>query len=267
MTAGALVKGDEPKKSDTKEPAANVEDVEAIFSEIIVPAFKPAGEDFDAHKLALAQSFPTSAIRPYPAVGPAFDEIVKDPKKYEHNFPVRAAVAEAVISLRKPVKNLPFQFASPIGEQVKYTIERTHQRTVAEWHRELEEIDTRLATVARKRGRERPDRWLAHSDYIGAQVKLRFAWCHEFNLALGKARFEQVPELDAKLNQNGWRLMAVGKMSSPKEIRDMAEEARETLGQLEKNYPNTPWAYLGNKQKDIKLGLQWQPAVLPTKKK
>jgi hypothetical protein len=98
-------------------------------------------------------------------------------------------------------------------------------------------------------------------------VKLRIAWCQEYNLALGKARFEQVPDLDAKLNQDGWRLKAVGKMSSPKEIRDLAEEAKEALAQLEKNYPDTPWAYLGSKQKDLSLGLQWQPATIAAKKK
>jgi hypothetical protein len=138
LAAASALVGDEPKKSDPKEPPAKVEDVEAIFAEIVVPAFRPAGEEFDAHKLTLAQSFPASVIRRYANTGPTFDEIIKDPKKYERNFPVRAAVAEAVISLRKPVKNLPYQFANPISDQVKYNIERMHQRAVAEWQRELE---------------------------------------------------------------------------------------------------------------------------------
>jgi hypothetical protein len=253
----------DPKKT----PPAKMDDVLAIFAEIDLPPLKPAGEALDYRKLTEDNPFPAGALKAYGIVGPSFDEIQKDPQKFARNFPIRAAVVDAVILLRKPAPALPFEIRSPINDGLKRTIEKQYQRTVAAIQGDLEEMDARLTRVGLKKKRDKPDRWLAHYDYVSAEVKLRIAWCNEYNLCLAKARTEPLTELDPKLNQNCWRLVAGAKMQSLKDIRDLADEAKQALADLEKSYPDTPWALLGAKQKDIQVGLHWQPAVIVAKKK
>ena len=71
-----------------------------------------------------------------------------------------------------------------------------------------------------------------------------------------------LPKLDAKAERNGWRLAAKEKMMWPKEFRDMAEEAKGIFEEIAKDHPETPWAVLADKHKEVKLGLEWQPARL-----
>jgi hypothetical protein len=50
-------------------------------------------------------------------------------------------------------------------------------------------------------------------------------------------------------------------MKAPKDIRDMADEARATLAEIVEKHPNTPWALVAKREKGFALGLEWQASA------
>jgi hypothetical protein len=241
------------------------EETAMIFAEIHMPGFKGVPTHIAPDLLAEIHKFTAEELRPYADAAPVFADVLEEPKKYAARYPLRVAVVSAVAGVRKyEAGKFPDEFRDPIDDAVKRTIERRVQRAVAEMQSELEELDEKL-TAAKKRGAETSKRWLAHADYVSAHLKLRLAECHEYNLALGKVRTDQLPDLDRKEGQNGWRLAPKAKLSAPKEYRDLADEAKAALAELAKKCPRTPWAALAEKQADMTLGLEWQPAALGKK--
>jgi hypothetical protein len=246
-------------------PTAEQERAVAIFAEMRLPGFKGVPTHVAPDLLAEIFKFTEAELRPYAETAPTFADVLREPKKYAARFPLRVAVVSAVAGARKfEAEKFPDAFRDPIDDAVKRTIERKIQRSVAEMQSELEELDEKL-TAAMKRGGETSKRWLAHADYVSAHLKLRLAECHEYNLALGKVRTDQLPDLDRKAGENGWRLAPKTKLSVPKEYRDLAADALTTLAELAKKYPRSPWAALASKQTDLMLGLEWQPAALGKK--
>ena len=241
------------------------EQAAAILAEIQLPMLQAVSPDLNPRKLAEDPAFTAEKLKDYADDGPTFEEIRSEPDKYFGQYPLRVAVVDAVVEIRKFDKDLPDTFRDPVSDATLKEITDKHQRTLAERQGTLEELRDKFEEVAKKRKQEKSKRWQAHFDYVQAQIGLRTAWLFEYNLALGQVKTQKLPPLDDKLKQNGWRLRAADKMLAPVEIRTSAGEAKKRLAQIANDYPGTPWAVLADKQKDMFLGLEWAPVEIGDK--
>lgn len=250
----------------TKPPAtARREEVVAMFKELELPSIKAIRKD-ESRSMKLADSFPFTEAQVksfFNDKGPTFDDIAKAPAKYAEEFPLRAAAVEALVEMRKlrgenAKDELPEEFRSPISDATKKTITDKFQRTITERQGILDELREKLDAVAKKREMEKSKRWLATFDYTMFQVKARLAYIFEYNLAMGNVKTDKLPELEPK--HKGWKLASVEKMTSPKEIRDLADEAKNGFTEIVMTYPHSPWAVMSKAQKNMAYGLKWEPA-------
>lgn len=244
---------------------AKREEVVAMFRELTLPDIKSAVKKVEKEqKFADSIPFTEAALKDYMNDGPTFEDIQKSPEKYEKEYPLRAAVVEAILEMRKlvqddPRKELPEEVRAPISDMFKARITNDFQRIITTRQGILEELKDKFEAADKKRETEKSKRWLANFDFAFAQVRIRLAYIFEYNLALGKVKLEQLPERDEKVHK-GWKLSSGEKMASPKDIRDMAEEGKNALTELMKAHPNTPWAMLAKTQRFMTLGLNWQPS-------
>jgi hypothetical protein len=254
-----------PKRFDlpTPPPTAKRDLVVAMFQELKLPALKALGKDV-AEKPSLADSFPFTeeVLKPYFDDGPSFEDVQKAPEKYVKDYPLRVATVNALVEMRKLKQEsardeLPEEFKNPIDDATKKMITDKYQRVITTRQDILQDAKENLEELAKKRDTEKSKRWLATYDFALAQAKIRLAYIYEYNLALGKVKLEQLPELDKSKFQSGWRLASQEKMISPKEIRDMAEEGKEALSKIVADYPNTPWAVMAKTQRHLVVGLAW----------
>ena len=196
------------------------------------------------------------------------DEVRKKPEKY----PLRAAVLAAVDLLRKHSDESPpaTEFVAPSPKDRPALLKRIvdSQKPLARQLEELKEVQERLEGLENQRKREPSKRWQAHYDFILSHVQLRYAFLFEYSLMLGEFRKDNLPELDAKKNQNGWRLVPIEKLSSPTDIKDTVKAAHKLLSKLTKDHPDTPWAALADRDLGTPVGLQWEAVVIaiPQKK-
>jgi len=247
-------------------PTARRDEIVAMFNELNLPSIKAMRKNEDRAQRLADLPFKEDILREYANTGPTFAQIQKDPEKYREEYPVRVAAVEAIVAMRslreeKASDELPEDFRSPISDSTKKQITDKFQRVVSFRQDTLKELmDDKLEPAMKKRDMEKSKRWLATFDYAYAQAKLRWAYISEYNLAMGKVKLEQLPELDEKLLQKGWRLASTEKMISPKEVRDVGEDGKNALAELVKNYPNTPWAVLAKTQRSMIIGLKWQPS-------
>lgn len=233
---------------------ADPRELEAVFDELRLPplkALREAGEAAPQYNVAFP--FTAEAMTKYKSDGVTVAQIKAEPEKYKF----RAAVLEVYEGMRElQGKNADFpeEFRSPISDNEKRRVINL-QREPARRKALLQNLKDTLTAVADLKAKE-PPRWQAHYDYALAQVKFRYAYLSEYDLALGKVRLEQLPTLEG--NKKGWKLASAEKMKAPKDIRDMAEEARVEMGELVTNHPNTPWALVAKREKGFALGLEWQ---------
>jgi hypothetical protein len=196
------------------------------------------------------------------------DEVRKKPDKY----PLRAAVLAAVDVLRKHGEESPptTEFVAPAAKDRPALLKRIteSQKPLARHMEELKEAQERLEGLENQRKREPSKRWQAHYDFILSHVQLRYAYLFEYSLMLGEFRKDNLPELDAKKNQNGWRLVASEKLDGPTDLKDTVKSAHKLLSKVTKDHPDTPWAALADRDLGTPAGLQWEAAVIviPAKK-
>jgi len=196
------------------------------------------------------------------------EEVRKKPDKY----PLRAAVLSAVDVVRKhELEPLPpVEFVSPVPKDRPALLKRIteNQKPLARQMAELKEAQERLEAVEDKRKREPFKRWQAHYDFILSHVQLQYAYLFEYSLMLGEFRKDNLPELDGKKGQNGWRLVASEKLTGSADIKDMVKSAHKLLNKVVKDHPDTPWATLADRDLNTPVGLQWEAVVLvvPAKK-
>ncbi|HLW64093.1 MAG TPA: hypothetical protein VKS79_02160 [Gemmataceae bacterium] len=196
------------------------------------------------------------------------DEVRQKPEK----FPFRAAVLAAVDLLRKHAEESPpaTEFIAPLPKDRPALLKRIvdSQKPLARQMEELKEAQERLEALENQRKREPSKRWQAHYDFILAHVQLRYAYLFEYSLLLGDFRKDNLPELDAKQNQNGWRLVPSEKLAGPTDLKDTVKSAHKLLSKVAKDHPDTPWATLADRDLGTPVGLQWEAAVIaiPQKK-
>lgn len=190
-------------------------------------------------------------------------EIEKNPKKY----PVRVAVLEAVKVLaaaRETVPSAMFLSKETIekAEGLKRISDQQVPSAIAILN--LEETRAMLDRTVKQRATETSKRWNAHFDYVRLEVAYRIILISEFDLLLGQARMQNLPELDAEKGQTGWWLTPSDKLQSRSDVRRMARDLPDRLLRLSDAYPRTPWGTLALRARETPLGLKWVPSAALT---
>ena len=236
------------------------DEVAAIFAEVALPPIKLEKGGASIAKQAAGFPFRKEALEGYLSDGVTVEEIKKKPEKWPLRFAVVDAVEKArvVLEEKNGDDSLPEKYLNTASDMAKAQILR-QQRIPTLRRDELRDLLDRLVAAAPKKEQEKSKRWLAHYDYVVGEFKMRIAYLEEFNLAYGKVRKDELPELDPTKGHKGWVLAASTKIAATKEIRDLADEGRDLLVEVAKENPHTPWALLAKRDKGIVLGLKWEP--------
>src|SRR5439155_10483268 len=128
------------------------------------------------------------------------------------------------------------------------------QFPIAKLTLELDEQMTALTQAGKTLDRETSKRWQALYAYALAQIQMRWGFVHEYNLALGNIRTDNLE----KPKGGGtpiYRLVSVEKMKSKKEITDKVEAAREAFEKIIQDHKGTPLEVLAKMNKNVALGL------------
>jgi hypothetical protein len=250
-----------PKPPPTAKPA----EVKKMFEELDLPPIKSAIQTKEKDlKFADNYPFTEESLKDYFNSGPSFEDIQKAPEKYKDEFPLRVATVNALLEMRKlkateAKDELPDRFKAPISDMIKARITGVYQRTITTRQGILQDQLDDLAAAEKHRDKEKSKRWVANYDYAYAQAKIRFAYIAEYNLAFGKVKTDALPELtEEQAKTGGWVIFSQDKMASPKDIRDLAEEGKQTMAELAKANPNTPWAVVAKMNRGVILGVVWQ---------
>lgn len=249
--------------------------VREIFAEMRCPPIKPVGTELASSAEEWENVIPFSAerLRAYDADVGSLAEIVEKPAQY----PFRSGVLKALRVLErhgrgeilvgatpKSVGLLREEFTGPANEAAKRTILKEQQQGPAAMYLELEDALQNLEKLGPLKAKETSKRWQAHYDYVLALLKLRFAYINEYNFALAKIRKDELPPIDPKIHK-GWRLASTDKMSSPREVKEVADEARSILTKIIQEHAGTPWEVLAKRERLTAIGLIWQPAAIKGK--
>jgi hypothetical protein len=242
-----------PPAPKTASPA----EVAAIISEFQLPPLKPdvgietiVDFPFAPDRLAVYRDpIPIEQIRP------------------DSEYRLRAAVLHAFKEIRdiwqgNPAAGgrgqLPDTIKAPITDQLKKDI-FAGLDFYAEGIARLELIDATLDNLEALRAQETP-RWQAHYDYARAATKIRLAFLNEYNKVMGNVRTETLPMLDPKLGHNQYKLASSHRMRAGKEIERLAEQGRAIYARIIAEHKGTPWAIAAKREKNLSLGLTWQPS-------
>ena len=236
------------------------EEVAAIFSEVSLPPIKLEKGGASIAKQAADFPFRKEALEGYLSDGVTVEEIKKKPDKWPLRFAVVDAVEKARVILEEKDGDdaLPEKLFNTASDTAKAQILR-QQRIPTLRRDELRDILDVLVALAPKRDEEKSKRWQANYDYVVGEFKMRIAYLEEFNLAYGKVRKDELPELDPAKGHRGWVLAATTKMAVTRDMKDLADEGRDRLVDLAKSNPHTPWALLAKRDKGVVLGLRWEP--------
>ena len=111
--------------------------------------------------------------------------------------------------------------------------------------------------------REESKYWRVNFQYAVAQLKARLAFMSEYNLALGSIRTDSLPKVDAKQGSAGFILVSSDKMKSKKDVKDLADSARDLFTKIAEDHKGTPWEVLAKRARVESLGLEWKPFMPP----
>ncbi len=203
--------------------------------------------------------FDPEVMKQYAEDGIADDQILQDPAKY----PVRFATLHALQTIREKWTfgddGLRESFDGDVNDQAKKNA-LEDQTGPALLELELKEKWEQLKKVKADLANEKSKRWQALYQYALAQTKLRWAFVEEYRGALGKIRTDSLPKPE-KGKAAGYRLASSSKMSSKRDIQEIADEARELLAEMAESHKGTPYEVLAKMHKNIAVGLKWE--VIP----
>lgn len=233
---------------------ADAKDVKTAFTLLDAPPLlgpPPA----DAEPLDSVVVFSADAMKVFKTTSP--EEEAKDEAKY----PWRKAALKAMDDLRGKWR----EFAQPqrdsvlkdglsgkANDELKKAIER-EQKPLSVLSLELSEIVDTLEEMKEKAEKDESKFWVATFRFALAQAKLRLAFSHEANLALGNVRTDNLPDGV----ERGVRLVQVPKMKARAHAGG-AKEAQAILDELAKECKGTPWEVAAKQWRGVSLGLEWR---------
>jgi hypothetical protein len=228
-----------PKGADAKE-------VKAAFALLDVPPL--LGEAGPADSLDEVVVFPAEAM-------------VKFAPTAADNKPWRTAATKALADLRakwaafadpKKESVLKDGLSGKANDELKKAIER-EQKPLSILSLELDELVESLAALQPQAEKDESAYWRATFRFALAQSKLRLAFSHEANLALGNVRTDSLPDGV----ERGVRLVQVPKMKNKKESAG-AKDGQALLEELAKEAKGTPWEVAAKQWRGVSLGLEWR---------
>lgn len=231
--------------------------IRAIDGEIRVPSIRPGAADLRD----LPVSYSAKALDGYlsdSAASQALSDGVR------HAIGVLRRHGEGVVvvnGVRKSIGADRKRLVPPVNDALKRRILKEQAEGPGLLFAELEAELAALQKLALVRQTESSPRWQAHYDFVTAATKARIAHINEYNFMLGKVRKDELPPLTPKVH-SGWRLAPIEKLSAPRDVKDLADEARQAFDRLIRERPGTPWEVRARRERVTFLGLQWQPAVI-----
>jgi hypothetical protein len=187
------------------------------------------------------------------------EQIRANPEKY----PLRKAVVDAIETLRKldgAESTLPTSLReNEVNDANKARLSRLQKPTAAVML-QLKNILEALQKAGEERKDEKSKFWQATFDYIVARVQARYVFVNEFNSMIGQVRKDNLPDLDKKKEQVGWKLASQEALKTTDgDVKEMQKELRKLYKKLAKDHPGTPWAVLAKREYSTALGLRWEP--------
>jgi hypothetical protein len=240
---------------------ASQAEIKGVEREFALPPLKP-----DLGDTGLGDfPFAADVMKDYAADVP-LEAVMKDKEKYK----LRVAVLTAIDKLREKwstgagTTKIRQTVEGAVNDNLKNEVKK-EQEFWAVGIAELELQLLALEALAPMRDAE-PKRWQAHYDLALASVKARLAYMNEYNKVLGLLVTDTVPTLDPKLGQDGYTLVASETLKSGKEVKKMAEEAKELFDKIVTTHKGTPWAIQAKRDRSVAIGLAWKPASLAKSK-
>jgi hypothetical protein len=248
------------------EPATPAE-INSILDEIkLVPPTRPAraGADkpLDLSKLPAFSAKVLASYRPdnYKSIGELRKRYKDDANGFAKKFPVRALVLDAIETLQKSGK-MPLRetLNGPVDPKQKAMFLK-QQAAPGEMIFELEQALSQMQSVADKSlEKETSKRWRAHFDFTQTRLKARIVYLYEYDYLLGQIRTDSLPPLEK--GATGWRMEPRSKIQVPEgKVKAYAKELAKAWTNIEKTYPDTPWAAIAARESQIGLGLEWRAA-------
>ena len=241
-----------PERASAKEVAKIAKEVD------LPPIVPPTGKS----TIPLDQRpFPAAALKGYEEEVPL--ETIQKPGNAE-KYRFQLAVLDAVSTTRQLWKDDRLLVRKELVGEPTAAVKKTvsdEQVPVARAIAKLEAILEKLESVQPKRD-EQANRWQANFDYALAGVLARLVYLQEYNLLLGQVRSENLPDLNPKKDQDGYRLTPAAKLQSGASIRRMGDRAQRLLDRVTKDHPFTPWAAAAKRDRAVPLGLEWVPVRL-----
>jgi hypothetical protein len=247
------------------EPAAAPAEVNSILAEIkLVPPARPARPGVDKPlDFSKLPAFSAKGLAPYKTddyktIGELRMRYKDDADGFAKKHPIRAVVLDTVEALQKSAK-MPLRetLNGPINPKQKAAFLQ-QQAAPGEMLFELEQVLVRLRTVADNGlEKEKSKRWRAHFDFAEARLKARIVYIYEYDYLLGQIRTDSLPPLEK--GATGWRMEPRAKIqvTEPK-AKLYAKDLAKSWTNIEKAYPETPWAAIAARESQIGLGLEWQ---------
>lgn len=202
--------------------------------------FEAAAEVYEIRQLKLPLTLETAALPPgvlqdgkvrFPAMLPSQAGCVCGIGAFAvHPFDPVGAKAKAVL----------VQMQEPLGKAVF----------------RLEAVHARMKEAAEQRDKEKSKRWLASFDFALARVQSDLIFLFEYNYALGQIRADKLPDLGP--GDDGWKIAFQPKVTvTEQKAKVLAKERKKLLERIQKEYPETPWAYFAERESSRALGMVW----------
>lgn len=163
-----------------------------------------------------------------------------------------ALIAASQTSIQSGTKLPPLQFA--IDEATWSTALKEAQRTTAIWEHELETIHERLKAGELHREQETSPRWQVGFDLaLGRTLAMR-ARAMSLSLTLARGHAGLSPK-DAETNT--W-VVTPEKLDHTSNAMNLVDESKEYLQRVVEEHPDTPWAWLAQRELAQPFGWSWQ---------
>lgn len=256
-STGAMVKftADAPAAGKFDLPptpkGADVKDVRDAFAILQVPPLRSSDKS-SQEPLENVVFFPAEALADYKS------DMTLEQAAESKDKPVRAATAKALMFLQKlgdAKFNIRDTFSGEVSDAVKKAV-KAEQTPIANLTVDIDDILDEMKTAEKMLDKEESKYWKATFLYAFAQLNYRWAFFQEANVALGAINTDSLPE--QKAGSRGLQLVPVAKMQSKKDVREVADKAKEMFDTIIKEHKGTPWEIVAKQAKTISLGLKWQ---------
>jgi len=172
-------------------------------------------------------------------------------------FPARVAVFAAIDALRASEKYLLRELfvPSPVGPPEKAKLLDDQKRLGAGIF-ELETALEALKKAGEQVAREPSKRWQAHYLHVRAALQGRIVACYEVMHLFALVRRDALPPLGP--GDTGWRL-APGEriLIVESKVKDLHKDTLRLWNTILEQHPGTPWAFLAQRERLSRPGLEW----------